>query len=93
MAEFRLPPNSRVKPGKVLGTITDPITNKQTEIHSPSEGRVLGMAINQFVMPGFAAFRIGIVTTESEMQESDGEAGAPSELAERTSEEDPVPSE
>ena len=40
---------STVRKGDLLGTITDPITNKQTEIHSPSEGRVLGMAINQFV--------------------------------------------
>lgn len=83
----------RVKPGRILGTITDPITNKQTEIHSPSEGRVLGMAINQFVMPGFAAFRIGVVTSETEMQESGEEAGQPSELAEHATEEDPVPSE
>ncbi len=81
-----------VKPGSVLGTITDPITNKRSKIHSPSAGRVLGMAINQFVMPGFATFRIGIVTSESEMQS--GEEDSPSsEVAESTVEEDPVPSE
>ena len=44
----------------LLGTITDPITNVQTEIRASRDGRILGMALNQFVMPGFAAYRIGI---------------------------------
>jgi predicted deacylase len=48
--------------GDVLGTITDPITNEQNLIYSPAKGRVLGMALNQVVQPGFAAFRIGIQT-------------------------------
>jgi predicted deacylase len=50
------------QPGDVLGTVTDPITNQQNLIYSPAKGRVLGMALNQVVMPGFAAFRIGIET-------------------------------
>jgi len=50
------------QPGDVLGTVTDPITNEQNLIYSPAKGRVLGMALNQVVMPGFAAFRIGIET-------------------------------
>ena len=50
----------RVKPGDLLGTVTDPITNRYSEIHSPFEGRVLGMAVNQFVMPGYATFHIGL---------------------------------
>ena len=48
--------------GDVLGTVTDPITNEQNLIYSPAKGRVLGMALNQVVQPGFAAFRIGIET-------------------------------
>ncbi|MFQ5634079.1 MAG: succinylglutamate desuccinylase/aspartoacylase family protein [Gammaproteobacteria bacterium] len=48
--------------GDVLGTVTDPITNEQNLIYSPARGRVLGMALNQVVQPGFAAFRIGIET-------------------------------
>jgi predicted deacylase len=51
-----------VQPGDVLGTVTDPITNEQNLIYSSAKGRVLGMALNQVVMPGFAAFRIGIET-------------------------------
>jgi len=50
----------RVRRDEVLGTVTDPITNVRTEILSPYSGRVLGMALNQVVMPGFAAYRIGI---------------------------------
>jgi len=52
----------KVAAGDVLGTVTDPITNEQNLLYSPETGRVLGMALNQVVMPGFAAFRIGIET-------------------------------
>lgn len=51
-----------VEPGDVLGTVTDPITNEQNLIYASSRGRVLGMAVNQVVMPGFAAFRLGVET-------------------------------
>lgn len=51
-----------VTAGDVLGTVTDPITNDQHLIYASAAGRVLGMALNQVVMPGFAAFRIGIET-------------------------------
>lgn len=52
-----------VRSGDILGTVTDPITNEQNLIYSPVEGRVIGMAVNQVVMPGFAAFHLG---TESQ---------------------------
>lgn len=52
----------KVAVGEVLGTVTDPITNEQNLVYSPENGRILGMALNQVVMPGFAAFRIGIET-------------------------------
>ncbi len=57
----------RVRKGQLLGTITDPITNVQTELRASVKGRVLGMALDQFVMPGFAAYRIGIERPESEV--------------------------
>jgi uncharacterized protein len=57
----------RVHRGELLGTVTDPITNLRSELRAPEDGRVLGMALNQVVMPGFAAFRIGIPTNEKEM--------------------------
>lgn len=52
-----------VRAGDILGNVTDPITNEQNLIYSPVEGRVIGMAVNQVVMPGFAAFHLG---TESQ---------------------------
>lgn len=48
-----------VRPGDILGNVTDPITNEQNLIYSPAEGRIIGMAVNQVVMPGFAAFHLG----------------------------------
>jgi hypothetical protein len=59
----------RVREGQLLGTITDPITNVRTELRSPRKGRILGRALNQVVLPGFAAFRIGIRSNEAEMVE------------------------
>lgn len=71
----------QVEKGELLGTITDPITNVRTEIISPFKGRILGMAVNQVVMPGFAAFRIGI-------QKSDNEGADPQQVIPETPEED-----
>jgi len=55
---------STVRKGDLLGTITDPMSNARTEIRSPYSGRIIGMARNQVVMPGFAAFHVGIETDE-----------------------------
>ena len=51
---------SKISEGDVLGTITDPITNAQTQIYAPFDGRVIGLARNQVVMPGFAAYHLGL---------------------------------
>jgi uncharacterized protein len=58
LAEVEL--GDSVAKGDRLGTVIDPISNMHGEIRSPVNGRVLGMAVNQFVMPGYAAFRIGV---------------------------------
>jgi len=67
----------KVKEGDVLGTVTDPITNARTSIKSPYDGRLIGMALDQVVLPGFAAYHIGIQTPEAilieESQLNDGE--------------------
>lgn len=75
----------RVKVDDVLGTVTDPITNARTTIKSPYNGRIIGMALDQVVLPGFAAYHIGIQTPEAilieesqmngEMLEEDEEDG------------------
>lgn len=55
---------SSVRKGDLLGSITDPMSNARTEVRSPYSGRIIGMARNQVVMPGFAAFHVGIQTDE-----------------------------
>lgn len=55
----------RVREGQRLGKVIDPIRNREHEITAPFAGRVIGMALNQVVLPGFAAYHIGIETTEA----------------------------
>ncbi len=56
----------KVRKGDLLGKVTDPITNVRSLIHSPVNGRVIGMAVNQVVLPGFAAYHIGIDSDSSD---------------------------
>jgi uncharacterized protein len=60
---------NKVKKGDLLGSVTDPITNVKSDIKSPYDGRVIGMALDQVVMPGFATHHIGIQTLESMLLE------------------------
>ncbi len=60
----------RVDKGDVLGTITDPITNEETIIRAKEDGRIIGMAVNQVVMSGFATYHIGIRASEESMIEA-----------------------
>lgn len=60
-----------VKAGDLLGVITDPITNQSNPIHSPKDAVVLGMALNQVLHPGFAAYHLGIPASLAEAQQSD----------------------
>ncbi|MCP4062366.1 MAG: succinylglutamate desuccinylase, partial [Gammaproteobacteria bacterium] len=53
-----------VSEGEILGYVSDPITNAQHPIRSTTDGRVIGMAVDQVVMAGFAAYHIG---TEAEV--------------------------
>lgn len=70
-----------VRKGQVLATVTDPITNVRGQIMSPYSGRILGMASNQFVIPGYAAFRIGI-QTDADSAEQSSESAPPERAAE-----------
>jgi predicted deacylase len=78
----------RVSEGELLGTVTDPLSNKQYRVYAPVSGRILGMALNQVVLPGYAAYRIGIVSSknankldavleESDADEPEGEDVSP----------------
>jgi len=66
---------STVRKGDLLGTITDPMNNARTELRSPYSGRIIGMARNQVVMPGFAAFHVGIQTDEAPVDDAGENAG------------------
>lgn len=57
----------RVSEGAVLGAMVNPITNESIDVVSPYAGRVLGMALSQFMLPGYAAFNIGIAADKAEV--------------------------
>ena len=61
----------RIKRDQTLGVVTDPITNVAQEIRAPISGRVIGMALNQVMLPGFAAYHIGYQSTVEEAAEDD----------------------
>ena len=54
----------------VLGEVIDPISNRMMEIRAPFDGQILGMALDQFVSPGYAVYRIGIEATEETVSKS-----------------------
>ncbi len=71
----------RVSEGELLGTISDPMTEEQHRVYAPMSGRVLGMALNQMVLPGFAAYRLGAEGkdakfTSASAESRDDETGA-----------------
>lgn len=61
----------RVDKGQRLGKVTDPITNVVTPITSPIDGQVIGMALNQIMLPGYAAYHIGFQATVEEAATED----------------------
>lgn len=63
-----------VKEGTVLGLLSNPITNKTTEVKSSMEGKVIGMALNQIMYPGFAAYHIGLKSSAVEAAQPEEEA-------------------
>ena len=60
-----------VAQGQELGAVIDPITNVRTPIRARTHGRLIGMAVNQVVMPGFAAYHLGIEASDEEAIETE----------------------
>jgi predicted deacylase len=56
----RISLGDQVEAGEALGTISDPLSGEVERIVAPYDGRVIGMAVDQLVMPGFAAYHIGL---------------------------------
>jgi hypothetical protein len=68
----------QVSPGDLLGTVTDPVTNESKRVEAPVRGRIIGMALPQVVIPGYAAFHLGIDTpvAPGEAEQPPGDASA-----------------
>lgn len=47
-----------VELGQLLGTVSDPVSDEVDSIRARRAGRIIGMALDQLVMPGFAAYHI-----------------------------------
>lgn len=76
MSAIRL--GERVKKGQLLGTVTDPITNVAVEVIAPQDSQVIGMALNQIMLPGFAAYHLGF---QASVEEAAGEDAGPDEAS------------
>jgi len=63
----------QVQKNQVLGTVFDPLSNQRSKIRAPVNGRVIGVAIDQLVMPGYAAFHLA-----TSAQDTPAAAGLPS---------------
>jgi hypothetical protein len=53
-------PGDSIATGQPIATITDPFSKQRASVVAPTSGRVLGMALGQVVIPGFALFHLGI---------------------------------
>ncbi len=49
-----------VREGDILGSITDPIRKEKSVVISPFRGRIIGLSLAPVMLPGYAAFHIGI---------------------------------
>jgi predicted deacylase len=48
-----------VQAGDVLGTVVDPLTDESHKVVSPISGEIIGMAVPQPVLSGYALFHLG----------------------------------
>lgn len=55
-----------VRLGQQLGYVVDPVANRRTNIVAPFPGQILGKALNQQVLAGYAAFHIGKLSNEQQ---------------------------
>ena len=49
---------AKVKKGDTLGTVVDPLTDERNEVTSPVSGEIIGMAVSQPVLSGYALFNV-----------------------------------
>jgi predicted deacylase len=76
-----------VNKGDLMGHVTDPITNAQYPVRATRSGRLIGMAVDQVVMAGFAAYHLGTKADNPEFH-INGELGHADSAGMRESVED-----
>lgn len=54
------PLGAMVAAGERIGVIANPLTDEEMPILAPAAGRIVGLASNQFVLPGYGVFHLGI---------------------------------
>ncbi len=52
--------DSKIFPGDRLGYVVDPLTDERHDIIAPYSGHIIGMAIPQVVLSGYALFHLGL---------------------------------
>ena len=62
---------TEVAPGTRLGYVVDPLTDARYEIVAPFNGQIIGMAVPQVVLSGYALFHIGRSTVEDSQNRGD----------------------
>ncbi len=56
----RIELGDEVEEGDVLGYITDPVNKERVELRSHYSGRIIGMTVSPIMIPGYAAYHIGV---------------------------------
>ena len=56
-----------ISKGDIIGRVADPISNKEDLIASPFDGKIIGLALDQFIHTGFAVAHIARKTDEKEI--------------------------
>ena len=57
----------KVQAGQPLGTVRDPLSGAESVILASLPGKVIGLALNQQVMPGYAVYHLGVESSEAEV--------------------------
>ena len=57
----------KVNAGQPLGTVRDRLSGAESVILASLPGKVIGLALNQQVMPGYAVYHLGVESSEAEV--------------------------
>jgi len=57
-----------VRPGDILGYVIHPVQQERAPLRSRHAGRVIGMTVSPIMIPGYAAFHIGVESTHPSLE-------------------------